>query len=214
MRGFYVISLVVTLPVVLQAQRVEEGVYVMSQGAVEVTRESYRFDGTMLADTVDFPLRGLRLESVAEFDAEYSPVSYTLDLYRGGGDEPAQVVNVSFADTAAAWSTSSELGDSSGVTPLQGPYAFMQNLVFGHLAVALLKYDHDVGGPQSLNVWIPEQSEVMEMTIDFNSDTQGTVEIAGTVMNVQIDENGWLRSAAVPAQNVIVESLDPEPSGT
>ena len=214
MRGIRALLTVLLLPLVLEAQRAEAGVYVMSQGSVEVTRETYRLEGTTLTGTVIFPLRGLRLECVAEYDADYSPVPYKLDLFRGEGEEPAQVVSVSFGDTAAAWSTRSELGDSSGVTPLEGPYAFMQNLVFGHLAVVLLKYDHDEGGTQNLNVWIPEQSAVMTMTINFTSESEGTVEIAGTVMNVRVNESGWLRAADVPAQNVTVESREPNASGT
>jgi hypothetical protein len=180
----------------------------MTQGAIEVTRENYRFDGTTLADTVDFPSRAVRLESIASYDGAFSPVSYALDLFRGTGAEPVQRVNVAFDDTAAVWSTQTELGDSDGVTQLEGSYAFMQNLVFAHLAVVLLKYDHERGGAQSLKVWMPEQAATMSMVIEFATSTQGTVEIAGTTMNVEVDETGWLRRATVPSQNVTVESID------
>jgi hypothetical protein len=192
----------------VEAQRVELGTYVMTQGATEVTRENYRFDGTMLADTVEFPSRAVRMESIASYDGAFSPVSYALDLFRGTGAEPVQRVNVVFDDTAAVWSTQTEMGDSDGVTQLEGSYAFMQNLVFAHLAVVLLKYDHERGGEQSLNVWMPEQAATVSMAIEFNSSTEGRVEIAGTVMSVEIDENGWLRRATVPSQNVTVESID------
>jgi hypothetical protein len=192
----------------VEAQRVELGTYVMSQGAAEVSRERYRFDGTTLADTVEFPSRGVRMESIASYDRTYTPVSYALDLFRGAGHEPVQRVNVAFDNTAAVWSTQTELGDDSGVTQLDGPYAFMQNLVFAHLAVVLLKYDHERAGEQRLNVWMPEQAAALTMEIEFASSTEGTVEIAGTVMNVVVDESGWLRRASVAAQNVTVESIN------
>jgi hypothetical protein len=214
MRGFCVFVLALLFPATLPAQRVESGVFVMSQGAVEVTRERYGFDGATLADTVDFPSSGIRMESVARYDESYSPVSYALDLFRGAGEVPVQRVDVSFGDTAATWSTHTELGDSAGVTPLEGPYAFMQNLVFAHLAVVLLRYDHATGGDQNLNVWMPEQTAVLTMAIEFTSSTEGTVEIAGAAMNVEVDEGGWLRRATVPTQNVTVESRDQYPTGT
>lgn len=197
----------------VEAQRVEIGTYVMSQGTTEVSRERYRFDGTTLADTVEFPSRGVRMETVASYDGLYTPVSYVLDLFRGTGQDPVQRVNVAFDDTAAVWSTQTELGDNSGVTQLDGPYTFMQNLVFAHLAVVLLKYDHGRGGEQHLHVWMPEQAATFDMNIEFTSRTTGTVAVAGTVMNVEVDEDGWLRSASVPTQNVIVESIDRAPPG-
>jgi hypothetical protein len=214
MRAFYSILAVCLLPSAFHAQRAEVGAYVMLQGPVEVTRETYVFDGTTLSDTVDFPARGIRMEGVARYDDEYSPVSYALELFSASGEVPVQEVNVSFADTAAVWSTHTELGDSAGVSPIEGPYAFMQNLVFAHLAVVLLKYDHASGGTQSLDVWMPEQAAVLNMEITFTSSTSGTVEIAGTVMNVEVDDTGWLRRAAVPGQNVTVESRDVDSIGT
>ena len=203
---FFVAALL--LPATIQAQRVEVGGYVMLQGTIEVAYETYGFDGTTLTDTVDFPARGIRLESVARYTADYSPVSYMLELFRGDGEVPAQEVNVSFGDNGAVWMTHTEQSDSSGVTPLEGPYAFLQNLIFGQLAVVLLKYDHEQGGAQSLNVWMPEQTALLTMEITFSSSTNGVVEIAGTAMNVEVDSNGWLRRATVPAQNVTVESRD------
>ncbi len=194
-----------------EAQRVEFGTYVMTQGDTEVSREHYRFDGTTLADTVVFPSRGVRMESIASYDGAFSPVSYVLDLFRGIGAEPVQRVNVAFDDTAAVWSTQTELGDSDGVTQLQGSYAFMQNLVFAHLAVVLLKYDHERGGVQNFDVWMPEQAGTVSMAVEFTTNTEGTVEIVGTVMNVEVDEHGWMRSATVPYQNVTVGSVDRTP---
>ena len=84
----------------------------------------------------------------------------------------------------------------------------LQNLVFAQLAVVLLRYDHARGGTQSLNVWMPEQATLQNLQISFTSATSGTVEVAGTAMNVEVDGEGWLRRAAVPAQNVTVESRD------
>ena len=190
----------------VEAQRVESGTYVMSQGVAEVSRESYWFDGTTLADTVEFPTRGIRMESVASYDRSYSPVSYALDLFTSTAAEPVQRVDVAFDDTAAVWSSQTELGDSSGVTRLEGPYAFMQNLVFAHLAVVLLKYDHEEAGSQNIDVWMPEQAATLNVAIEFSSNTEGTVEIAGTVMNVEVDDSGWLRRATVPDQNLTIES--------
>ena len=208
MRGFCVFVVALYIPAALQAQRVEVGGYVMLQGPIEVTHEAYGFDGTTLADTLDFPSRGIRMESVARYDADYSPVSYELELFRHSGEVPVQEVSVSFGDTGAVWQTRTELGDSTGVTQLEGSYAFMQNLVFAHLAVVLLKYDHSRGGTQSLNVWMPEQASLVNMEITFASSTNGTVEIARTAMNVEVDDTGWLRHATVPAQNVTVESRE------
>lgn len=194
----------------LQAQHVQAGAYVMLQGPIEVTHEAYGFDGTTLADTLEFPARGIRLVSVSRYDEEYTPTSYALELYRGSGEGPVQEVGVLFNDTAAVWSTQSELGDSTGVTRIDRPYVFMQNLVFAHLAVVLLKYDHAKGGTQSLQVWMPEQAVALPLEITFTSATNGIVEVAGTAMNVEVDSNGWLHRASVPAQNVTVESSDNE----
>ena len=214
MREFHILVSALFVCGSLHAQRIESGTYVMSQGVTEVTRESYHFDGTALADTVDIPSRGIRMASIASYDGSFSPVSYALDLFRGTAEVPVQRVNVTFDDTTAVWSTSTELGDSTGVTQLDGPYAFMQNLVFAHLAVVLLKYDHTSGGEQILNVWMPEQAATLAMTIEFTSSTLGSVEIGGTVMTVEIDESGGLRRAGVVAQNVTVESLaGTSPSG-
>lgn len=210
---FRLVAVALLLATTLQAQRDHSGTYVVSQGTVEVTRETYGFDGTTLSDTVEIPSRGIRMESVASYDSDYSPVSYELDLFRGATEVPVQRVSVLFGDTAAVWSTHTELGDSTGVTSLDGPYAFMQNLVFAHLAVVLLKYDHSAGGSQSLNVWMPEQPATLSMAIEFNSNAEGTVEIAGTVMNVEVDEGGWLSRAAVHAQDLTVESLDHTSTG-
>jgi len=195
-------------PGVVGAQPVEVGGYVMSQGAIEVTRETFGFDGTTLSDTVDFPSRGIRMESVARYAIDYSPLSYELMLYSGSGETPVQQVDVSFTETSASWSTRTEFGDSTGVTPLEGPYAFLQNLVFAHLAVVLLQYDHEAAGNQTLNVWMPEQAAVLPMEIEFTSGTDGTVSIAGTLMNVEVDAAGWLRRAAVPSQDVSVEWIE------
>ena len=213
MRGVCVLVLAVFFSAELQAQRVETGMYIMYQGENEVTREIYGFDGTTLTDTVDLSTRGIRMESTARYDAEYTPDSYVLEIFSNSGEVPVQQVNVMFSDTAANWSTHTPLIDSTGVTQLDGPYAFMQNLVFAHLAVVLLKYDHARGGTQSLNVWMPEQAALLNMEIGFTSSTHGTVEVAGTVMKVEVDDGGWLRHAAVPAQNVTVESRDPGSSG-
>jgi hypothetical protein len=117
-------------------------------------------------------------------------------------------VNVSFGDTAAIWSTHTELGDSTGATSIERPYVFMQNLVFAQLAMVLLRYDHLRGGTQSINVWMPEQATALNLELTFTSDTAGTVKVAGTTINVQVDANGWLRSATVPEQNVTVESRE------
>lgn len=208
MREFWILVAALFACDNVQAQLGQTGMYVASQGAVEVSRESYDFDGTTLADTVDFPSRGIRMESVASYDRYLSPVSYALDLFRGIGDEPVQRVNVAFDEAEAVWSTQTELGDSSGVTQLDSPYAFMQNLVFAHLAVVLLKYDHTEGGEQNLNVWMPEQASTLTMAIEFTTESEGSVEIAGTVMNVEVDSSGWLRRATVPSQNLTVESID------
>ena len=207
MRALFFLATALLFATTVQAQQVRSGTYLMSQGTVEVTRETYGFDGATLADTVDFPTRGIRMESTASYDENYSPISYALDLFRGSAEVPVQRVDVTFDDTAAVWSTHTEVGDSTGTTALEGPYAFMQNLVFAHLAVILLKYDHAKGGDQTLDVWMPEQESAVSMTIEFTSGTEGTVEIAGTVMNVEIDEGGWLTRAAVPAQHVTVESV-------
>ncbi len=193
----------------LEAQRLETGIYTMSQRGIEITREIYRLDGTTLTDSLDFAARGIRMESVARYDDAFSPVSYTLDLFSGAAEVPVQQINVTFTGTAANWSTHTQAGDSTGITQLDGPYAFMQNLIFAHLAVVLLKYDHESGGTQSVNVWMPEQASTMTMEITFTSSTNGSVEIAGTVMTVEVDESGWLRRATVPSQNVTVESTDP-----
>jgi hypothetical protein len=214
MRAICIILTVCLFPASFHAQRVEVGAYVMLQGSIEVTHETYDFDGTTLSDTLEFPARGIRMESVARYGVEYSPVSYELELFRTSGEVPVQEVHVSFGDTAAVWSTHTEMGDSAGVSPTEGPYAFMQNLVFAHLAVVLLKYDHVMGGTQSLDVWMPEQAAVLNMEVTFTSPTTGTVEIAGTVMNVEVDGTGWLRRATVPAQNVTVESRDAGSAGT
>ena len=208
MRGLFVFIAMVFCHACLQAQPVEAGSYVMLQGPIEVTHETYGFDGTTLTDTLDFPARGIRLESVSRYDAEFSPVSYALQLFRGSGEVPVQEVNVSFIDTAAVWSTHSELGDSTGVTRMERPYVFMQNLVFAQLAVVLLKYDHARGGAQSLTVWMPDQALALSLEIEFTSATNGTVDVAGTTMHVEVDGTGWLRRATVPAQNVTVESSD------
>ena len=213
MRTFCIILAVCFLPAAASAQRVEVGGYEVLQGSTEVTRETYVFDGTTLSDTVEIPSRGIRMESVARYDGEYSPLSYVLQLFRASGDVPIQEVDVSFGDTAAVWSTHTELGDSTGVSPIEGPYAFMQNLVFAHLAVVLLKYDHARGGAQTLGVWMPEQATVLNMEIAFTSSTNGTVVIGGTAMNIEVDETGWLRRANVPTQNIKVEWRDSESAG-
>ena len=208
MRELCIVLTALFSSVTVQAQLVRTGTYVMHQGTVEVTRETYSFDGATLADTVDFPSRGIRMESVARYDDAQLPISYALQVFRGQAEVPVQRVNVTFGDTAAVWSTHTELGDSTGVTPLDGPCGFMQNLVFAHLAVALLNYDHVAGGEQTLDVWIAEQAAVLNMAIEFISSTEGTVNIGGTLMNVEVDEDGWLLSASVPSQNVSVRSID------
>lgn len=214
MHGFRIFVSALFFPAALQAQPVEAGVFVTSQNTVEVSREAYRFDGAVLADTVDFPTRGIRMESVARYDADLSPESYELALYTDPGEAPVQQVNVRFSDTAAVWSTHTPLGDSTGVARLDGPYAFMQNLVFAHLAVILLQYDHARGGVQTVHVWMPEQAALMNMEIEFGSSTEGAVEIGGMTMNVEVDDGGWLRRATVPAQNVTVESRKRDSAGS
>ncbi len=210
----YVLLVCLCWCVAAQAQIVETGMYVTYQGDAEVSREVYSFDGTTLVDTVNIPFRGIRMESVALYDAEHAPVSYTLELFQGGGDEAVQQVDVSFSDTAVVWSTQTELGDSSAVSPVQGPYAFMQNLVFAHLAVVLLRYDHERGGAQHLNVWMPEQGALLNVAMEFTNGTSGTVDIGNARFNVVLDEGGWLRSATVPAQNVSIESSNRGPTGS
>jgi hypothetical protein len=208
MRSFHIVVAGLLCAGALRGQRTEGGTYVMYQGGAEVTRESFSFDGATLTDTVRLLTRGIRLESVARYDAQHSPESYLLLLYEDSLELPVQQVDVTFSDTAAIWSTHAATGDSSGVARLDGPVAFMQNLVFAHLAVVLLKYDHAVGGTQTLDVWMPEGGAALIMQIEFASGRDGTVDFAGTTMNVEVDETGWLRRATVPAQNVTIESMN------
>jgi len=192
----------------LNAQPIENGLFVMYQGSAEVARESYGFDGTTLSDTVNIPSRGIRMESVARYGQDYSPESYHLNVYSGSADVPVQRIEIAFSDTAAVWTTSTQMGDSTGVSPLEGEYGFLQNLVFAQLAVVLLRYDHSTGGDQTLRVWVPETGALVDMSISFTSGTEGSAEVNGVVMNYEVNSDGWLTRLSVPSQNVTVESSD------
>ncbi len=205
MRLVGILFTIAALPTVISGQAVEVGTYVMTQGGAEISHENYRFDGTTLSDTAYFPTRGVRLVSVADYDSSRSPIFFKLDVFGVGEVSPFQTVTVMFADSAASWTTSTATGDSSGVSQLESPYAFMQNLVFAQLAVVLLKYDHDLGGTQRVRVWMPETVGTTEMEMTFSAATTGVVRIANTTMNVEVNEHGWLQRATVPMQNVVVE---------
>jgi uncharacterized protein len=84
------------------------------------------------------------------------------------------------------------------------PYAIFQNLMFSHLAVALLRYNRVAGGTQVVDVWFPEGARVGQMRITFKGDS-GEVELTGLSLKAKTDANGWLRSLSAPAQSLTVE---------
>ncbi len=188
----------------LLAQSVESGAYVVKQGDTEVSRERYRFDGSVLTDTVDLSTRGLRLATEMVLDGSGAPVRYRSVVINLATADEMQMLEVSFSDSLVQW-TVTGAGATEGSTAISSPVVMMQNPAFAHLAVALLRLDPSVRGTQRLNMWIPEGAIVVDLEVDFDTPNSGAARMAGTSMEFDTDATGWLRQVRIPAQGVVVE---------
>ena len=200
-------------------QGAHEGAYVARVGGTVIAREHYRFANDTLNAQVDLVTQSMRLETRTAYDENRSPRSFHLAA-RGAGDTVLQELEATFADSAR-WSMMTSGGNRQGsATPLTPPFGVLQNLQFSHLAVVLQRYDRSRGGPQTLNLWLPQGAQSLPMTMQLAGDS-GSVEVAGVTMRVTLDQTGWLRHASVPAQGLTVEwqallepVAKPTPGGT
>lgn len=186
----------------VNAQAGQTGAYVVRQGDVEISRERYWFDGSRLVDTVDLAARDLRLATEMVLEASGTLVEYQAEVLRLSDGSRVQLSEVVFGATVVKWAV---IGSATGETPISGPYGMMQNPVFAHLAVTLLRLDPASRSIQELNMWRPEQDSVVDLDVTFSSATTGTALFAGMVMEFETDSSGWLRHVEIPAQGVIVQ---------
>jgi len=193
---------VVALPPVLGAQTVSNGAYVVRQGASEIVRETYAFDGTVLTTSMLITARQLVIGGRTVYDDALSPTEYVATGRLSSDSVPFQTLSVAFADSAH-WEVTGA-GAQSGATPLTRPYSVFRNLSNAHLAVILLRYDREAGGRQAFNLWIPGGAVVVPAAVELTG-AEGVIDLAGVTMNVRLSESGWLLWAEVPAQNVTAE---------
>jgi pimeloyl-ACP methyl ester carboxylesterase len=202
--------IMVALPRVLGAQTVSNGAYVVRQGANELVRETYAFDGTVLTTSMLIPSQQLVIGGRTVYDDALSPTEYVATGRFSSDSVPFQTLSVTFADSAH-WEVTGA-GAQAGATPLVRPYSVFRNLSNAHLAVILLRYDRDAGGRQPFNLWMPGGAVVLPVTVEL-SGTEGVIDLGGVMMNVRLSEAGWLLWAEVQAQNLIAEwteSIDME----
>lgn len=185
------------------AAQVRSGGFVASQDGKEISRERYRFDGSTLEAELELAERGIRLSTRTEYTPALSPARYRLSAYGGGGRAPVQELDAAFGDSVR-WTTRTVGVPAAGVSPITQPYAMMQNLLFSHLAVLLLRYSRPAGGVQVMDLWSPDGARVVQVRMQLRGDS-GSVEMGGVSVGVTTDRDGWLRSASVPAQRVSVE---------
>ncbi len=183
--------------------QVRAGGFVARQDGREIMRERYRFDGTTLEADVEVPARGVRLHTRTEYTPALSPARYRIAAYGGAGRAPVQELDATFGDSVR-WTARIAGRPAAGAVAISRPFAVMQNLLFSHLAAILLRYSRPAGGVQVLDVWFPEGNRVGQLRMSFQGDS-GTVEVGGTSLRVTTDRDGWLRSATVPAQRLVVE---------
>jgi len=188
----------------LAGQTVRSGAYTVMQGDTEVSRERYLFDGSALSDTVDLTARGLRLVTEMIVDTSGVPLQYRSDVLNLATGNEIQGLEVSFSDSVVEW-TVTGAGATSGSTPISRPFTMMQNPAFAHLALALLRTDTAEQEAQRLHMWVPEGAVVVELVVDYQTANTGTAMIAGTSMEFETDEDGWLKRVRIPAQGVVVE---------
>jgi pimeloyl-ACP methyl ester carboxylesterase len=201
------VSLMVGLvPAILGAQQVQSGGYVTRQGATEIARERYRFDGRVLSAAVELVGRSLFLETETEFDSSGSAVRYHLRARSGLGSPVIQEVEAKLADSLR-WTVTAGGRPLAGTAALQRPAVVIQNLVFSQLAASLRLYDRRVGGRQAINAWLPEGGSVAPLAVELRGDS-ATVELAGVVLRVTLDRLGWLERLEVPSQDVVVIRQD------
>ena len=81
----------------------------------------------------------------------------------------------------------------------------MQNPVFAHLALSLLRLDRTSQETQRISMWIPEGAAVVQLSVDWASPNNGIADFAGIAMQFETDEVGWLRSVRIPVQGVSVK---------
>jgi pimeloyl-ACP methyl ester carboxylesterase len=189
-------------PATLAAQVASSGAYVVRQGELEIVRERYEFDGSLLASTLAIPSQNLIIDGRTVYDANLSPREYTATARMAGDSVPFQTLSVTFTDSAH-WDVAGR-GAQSGDTPLARPYSVFRNLSFSHLAVLLLRYDRGARGRQVFQLWIPEGAVVMPCAVELDGDA-GTLDLGGILMNVKLTESGWLIRVEVPAQGVVAE---------
>jgi hypothetical protein len=104
--------LIALLPATLWAQRVHTGAYVARQGESEITREQYRFDGSVLSAQVEVAGRGLFLETETMFDSAGSTSGYHLHVRAGLGGLVLQELEASVGDSVHWTLTAGERSSS------------------------------------------------------------------------------------------------------
>jgi pimeloyl-ACP methyl ester carboxylesterase len=188
----------------IAAQTAHSGAYTVKQGDTEVSREHYHFDGSVLTDTLDLTARGLRLVTEMVLSGSGAPVRYLSDVVNLATADEMQGLEVSFSDSVVDW-TVTGAGATSGSTAIARPFVMMQNPAFAHLALALLRLDPAARDTQRLNMWIPEGAVVVELEVEFETPNSGGASIAGTLMEFETGDDGWIRRVWIPAQGVVVE---------
>lgn len=86
-RGLVVVLTVLALCAgALEGQQRAGRLYRMVQGGVEVGRETYRWNGTVLERSVTIPLLNLKLDSHEEFDSSGRFVRFSAEVFNASGD--------------------------------------------------------------------------------------------------------------------------------
>lgn len=195
--------LLLAIPGPLASQVEQAGGFVTRRGGQDVARERYRFDGRSLRAEVELLGQGLFVETETVFEDRGVPGRYRARVRVGPGGAVITEVQATFADSIR-WRILSGGRVQDGVSPVRRPLFVVQNSVFAQLALALQMHGRRLGGRPVLYAWRPEGGGVSGLGVTL-SGTEGTVQLGGVRMEVELDESGWLRRLEVPAQGLVVE---------
>lgn len=195
--------LLLAIPRPLASQAEQAGGFVTRRAGQVVARERYRFDGRSLRAEVELLGQGYLVEAETAFEDRGVPGWYRTRVRAAQGGAVMTEVQATFADSVR-WSVLSGGGLQDGVSPVRRPLFVAQNSIFSQLALALQMHGRSLGRRPLLYAWRPEGGAVSSVGVSL-SGQEGTVQLGGIRMEVELDASGWIRRLEVPAQNIVVE---------
>ena len=163
-----------------------EGRYTARSGQTTFFTEQLSFDGTTLTTDLELPSRSMRFEGITVYEGDLDPRMLEFNVLNSGTGDVIQEISFQFKPDSVTWRGSGQ----QGTVEVQKPRGMLFNPVFGHTAVILLRAFRQEES-RAPNV-ILQNVNVVSMEITFASERSGSVNVAGTVMQFELNEQGWV----------------------